>query len=289
MHKIVTYARSVAPAVQDQIAQMTKENLTDLSMLGVPSGNLIYPLYQHTLSEEILLYIKRIGKMEADAPIRLVVAYADDTQEVVVGFVLFLPVKQDHTACGLTYMAVGVEHRRKGIATDMLSAVANESPHIELTCFIDKVPVYESMGFHVIGVRDTQIVMNNRQDPSMGEMTTVFAEALFNTPQAQMIQHKLFKLHGMRKLREAEKRLDRLVDELKRTAQQFIDERAQEIVLYRRPGATVEQNASGRFELRGVESIDCAGKTEKAVWAQAARLIDKRIGTRLRFLPAGQV
>ena len=176
MHDIVTYTDSVPDTVSVQIGQLTKQNVSDLSMLGVPPSNASYPLYQYALSTEILMYISRIGKFEQEAPVRLVVAFTDDAQKTVIGFVLYLPVIKDRKACGLTYMAVDSGHRRKGIARDMMAAVAEDCPHIELTCFINKVPVYESLGFHVIGYRDTQIVLNNRTDSSTGEMAALWTD-----------------------------------------------------------------------------------------------------------------
>lgn len=282
MPQIVTYTTKVPHAVAAQIQQIVQDNVTDLSMLGVPPSNAGYPLYQHTLSTEILMYVGRVGQFEEEAPVRLVAAFADEAQKNVIGFVLYLPVIQDRTACGLTYMAVASGHRRKGIATGMLKAVADECPHIELTCFINKVPVYESLGFHVIGYRDTQIVLNNRTDSSPGEMAAIWTDPIFKSPQAMQVQGLLMQKHGKKVMVDAERKLNRLIEELKRKAEQFVCDRAEEIVRYRRPGATVDQVSPDRFELCGVNGINCHGSNEREVWIQAAHLIDKRNEPELR-------
>lgn len=282
MHKIVTYTDSVPHTVAAQIGQLTQQNVTDLSMLGVPPSNETYPRYQYSLSTEILMYVNRVGMLDEEAPVRLVVAFADEPQKTVIGFVLYLPVINDRKACGLTYMAVASGHRRKGVARDMMAAVAEECPHIELTCFINKIPVYESMGFHVIGYRLTQVVLNNRTDPSAGEMAALWTDPIYNSPEYTQIQDQLMQKHGMRVLRDAEKKLNRLVAELKRKAEQFVSARAEQIVEYRRPGATVVQVSPDLFELQGVDGIHCQSSNEREVWIQAAHLIDKRNEPELR-------
>jgi GNAT superfamily N-acetyltransferase len=239
MHKIVTYNDRVPGTVSEQIGQLTQQNVTELSMLGVPPSNAAYPLYQYTLSTEILMYVSRVGELDEEAPVRLVVAFADEAQKTVIGFVLYLPVIKDRKACGLTYMAVASGHRRKGIARDMMAAVAEECPHIELTCFINKVSVYENMGFHVIGYRDTQIVLNNRKDSSQGEMAAIWTDPIFKSHESMHIKGQLMQKHGRKVMLDAERKLNRLLDELKRKAEQFVSARAEQIVEYRRPGANV--------------------------------------------------
>lgn len=276
MHQIITYSNAVPHMVAAQIEEITKQNVADLSMVGVPPSNPIHPLYQHTLSTEIRMYVSRVGQYEEQAPVRLVAAFADETQKSVIGFVLYLPVINDRKACGLTYMAVASGHRRNGVAREMIAAVAEACPHIELTCFIDKVPAYESMGFHVIGYRDTQIVLNNRTDPSPGEMAAIWADPIFESSMAMEIQSQLVQKHGVKVMLDAERRLNRLVDELTRKAEQFVHARAEQIVEYRRPGATVVEVSPGLFELQGVDDIACQSSDERGVWIEAARLIDKR-------------
>ena len=282
MPQIVTYKTTVPHAVAAQIGQIVQDNVTDLSMHGVPPSNAFYPLYQYTLSTEILMYVERVGHFEEEAPVRLVAAFADEAKKSVIGFVLYLPVIQDRKACGLTYMAVANGHRRKGVATDMLKAVAEECPHIELTCFINKVPVYESLGFHVIGYRDTQIVLNNRTDPSTGEMAAIWTEPIFKSPQAMQVQGLLMQKYSRKVMLDAERKLNRLVVDLRRKAEQFVCDRAEHIVRYRRPGATVVQISPDRFELCDVDGINCHGSNEQEVWIQAAHLIDKRNEPELR-------
>ncbi|MFG0337723.1 GNAT family N-acetyltransferase [Pseudomonas sp. zjy_13] len=287
MHQIVTYTGSVPQVVAAQVGQLAKANTTDLSMLGVPASNRIYPLYQHTLSTEILMYVECVGQYDKEAPVRLVVAFDDEARKKVIGFVLYLPVIKDRGACGLSYMAVAKGQRRKGVARCMVEAVAEECPHIELTCFIDKVPVYESMGFHVIGYRDTQIVMNNRKDPSPGEMAAMWTDPINNSPETMQVQQRLLEDYGMKSMRKAQRKLELLLEELKQKAERFIADRAEQIVQYRRPGATVAQVSPGLFELRGVDGVHCQSQHEHEVWVQAARIIDTRDLPELRLAHVG--
>jgi len=83
-------------------------------------------------------------------------------------------------------------------------------------------------------------------------------------------------------MRDSERKLNRLLDELKRKAEQFVSERAEQIVKYRRPGANVVQVSPGRFELQGVDGVNCRSCNEREAWIQAANLIDKRNEPELR-------
>ena len=276
MHQIITYSDRVPYTIAEQIAELTRQNCTDLSMLGVPQSSTVYPLYQYTLSTEILMYVHRVGTYEQEAPVRLVVAFSDGTQKTVIGFVLYLPVITDRQACGLTYMTVASGHRRNGVARDMMDAVAKACPHIELTCFISKVPVYEGMGFRVIGYRDTQIIMNNRTDPSAGEMAALHLDPIYKSPEFTLVQDRLMQKHGIKAIKDDERKVIRVAGELKRKAEQYALSRAEEIVRYRRPNATVAEVSPGLFELQGVDGVVCQSSDESEVWIEAVKLMNIR-------------
>jgi GNAT superfamily N-acetyltransferase len=276
MHQIITYSDRVPYNIAEQIAELTRQNCTDLSMLRVRQSSTVYPLYQYSLSTEILMYVHRVGKFDQEAPVRLVVAFSDESQNTVIGFVLYLPVSTDRKACGLTYMAVASGHRRKGVARDMMATVAEECPHIELTCFIEKVPAYESMGFHVIGYRDTQIILNNRTDPSPGEIAGLDLNPIFESPEFAQVQNGLLQKHGIKATKDDDQRVSRVAGELRRKAEQYALSRAEEIVRYRRPNATVAEVSPGLFELQGVDGVVCQSSDEREVWIKAVMLMNIR-------------
>lgn len=210
--------------VLEQILVIVTDNLTELSMLGVPPSNPFYGLYCWTLQFEISLYITRIGKMPS-APVEVIVAYDDDNDTDVVGFLLYLPVPSHPDACGVTYMAVKQSHRRRGIGSAMLREAIARYPHAELTCFVKKVPFYESLGFQVLDTRNTQVVMNTRSASTTGMMAIVDTSQFQQLPQVLQINADLEQRWGKKEIQKAEKQLNRHIEQLKRQASTFVSER----------------------------------------------------------------
>ena len=210
--------------VARQVLQMVDTYLSDLSMLAVPPSNPLYEVYRWTLPCEVDLYMRRIGQMPKD-PVELIVAYDEVNLGEVVGFLLYLPVSTHLDACGITYMAVKQSHRRRGLGTTMMREVIARYPHVELTCPVKKVPFYEQLGFQVIDSENTQVVMNTRSESTPGLMSTVSAEAIFQSPQAQQLIAKLVGRLGTKVIANAEKQLLRHADQLAHQAASYVRER----------------------------------------------------------------
>ncbi len=98
---------------------MVVDNLTDISMVGTAPSNPLYNVYQYTVGYEVHLYLEALSGAKGIA-VELIVATDDEDPETVIGFLLYLPVKDDPEACGLAYMAVQASHRRRGVARAML-------------------------------------------------------------------------------------------------------------------------------------------------------------------------
>ena len=210
--------------VAHQVLEMVADNLTDLSMLGVPPSNPLYGVYSWALPYEISMYIQRIGKIPT-APVELIVAYDDGNDTDVVGFLLYLPVPTHPDACGVTYMAVKQSHRRRGIGSAKMSECIARYPHVELTCFVKKVPFYENLGFQVLDTQNTQVVMNTRSASTTGMMAIVDTAPILNSPQVKQIHAHLVQRWGIREMAKAEKQLERHIEQLKRQAAAYVRER----------------------------------------------------------------
>ena len=210
--------------VLEQILVIATDNLTELSMLGVPPSNPLHGLYCWSMQFEICMYIMRIGKMP-DAPVELILAYDDDNDTDVVGFLLYSPVLSHPDACGVNYMAVKQSHRRRGIGSAMMREAISRYPHVELTCFVKKVPFYESLGFQVLDTQNTQVVMNTRSASTTGMMSIVDTSSFFSKPQARQIHDNLVKRWGVEEMTRAEIQLQWHVEQLKREASTFVSER----------------------------------------------------------------
>ena len=119
MFSLTRYTTPCPEPINSQILQMVVDNLTDISSVALAPSNLLYNIYQYAIGFEVHLYLEALNG-EKGVAVELVVAMEDDA---VVGFCLYLPVKDDPHACGIAFMAVQAGFRRQGVARSMLDEV----------------------------------------------------------------------------------------------------------------------------------------------------------------------
>eukprot|EP00300_Choanocystis_sp_HF-7_P028040 c33394_g1_i1.p1 GENE.c33394_g1_i1~~c33394_g1_i1.p1 ORF type:complete len:116 (+),score=14.27 c33394_g1_i1:1-348(+) len=95
-------------------------------------------------------------------------------------------------------------------------------PHAELTCTVAKVPWFESMGFQVLGVRGTQVLMNTRDHSSEGLMGLLDVTFIYSSLEVRQIHNYLLQKHGKRAMVDAEKQRDRHLDQMTHNAKVFV-------------------------------------------------------------------
>lgn len=218
----ITHFKTPCPEhLTSQILQLVVDNLTDISMVAIPPSNLLYNVYQYAIGYEVHLYLEALNGTKGVA-VELLVATDEDDPEQVVGFLLYLPIQDDPDACGVAYMAVQADHRRQGIARRMLREMVGRYPHAELTCAVAKVPWFESMGFQVVGVRGTQVLMNTRDHSSDGLMGLLDVGPIYSSLEVRQIHTYLLQKHGKRAMVDAEKQRDRHLDQLTHKAHEFV-------------------------------------------------------------------
>lgn len=221
----ITHFKTPCPEhINSQILQLVVDNLTDISMVAIAPSNQLYNVYQYAIGYEVHLYLEALNGAKGIA-VELIVATDVDDPEKVIGFLLYLPVKDDPEACGVAYMAVDAGHRRQGVARRMLREMVGRYPHAELTCAVAKVPWFESMGFQVVGVRGTQVLMNTRDHGSDGLMGVLDVASIYSSLEVRQIHTYLLHKHGKRAMLDAEKQRDRHLDQMTRKANEFVRER----------------------------------------------------------------
>ena len=224
MPQITHYKTPCPESVNSQILQLVVDNLTDISMVAIPPSNLLYNVYQYAIGYEVHLYLEALNGAKGLA-VELLVATDLDDPDKVVGFLLYLPVKDAPDACGVAYMAVDAGHRRQGVARRMLREMVGRYPHAELTCAVAKVTYFESMGFQVVGTRATQVLMNTRDNGSDGLLAQLDVAPIYSSLEVRQIHTYLLQKHGKRAMLDAEKQRDRHLDQLTRKASEFVHER----------------------------------------------------------------
>ncbi|POM10772.1 GNAT family N-acetyltransferase [Pseudomonas sp. WP001] len=221
MFSLTRYTTPCPEPVNSQILQLVVDNLTDISSVALAPSNLLYNIYQYAIGFEVHLYLEALDGSKGIS-VELVVAMQDET---VVGFCLYLPVKDDPQACGVAFMAVHAGFRRQGVARAMLDDVLARYPHAELACSVEKVPAFEAMGFKVRGARGTQVLMNTRDYGTDGLMGVLDVAAIYSSLEVRQIHTYLLQKHGKRAMVDAEKQRDRHLDQLMRKVRVFVSER----------------------------------------------------------------
>ncbi len=221
MFSLTRYTTPCPEPVNSQILQLVVDNLTDISSVALAPSNLLYNIYQYAIGFEVHLYLEALDGSKGIS-VELVVAMQDET---VVGFCLYLPVKDDPQACGVAFMAVHAGFRRQGVARAMLDDVLARYPHAELACSVEKVPAFEAMGFKVRDARGTQVLMNTRDYGTDGLMGVLDVAAIYSSLEVRQIHTYLLQKHGKRAMVDAEKQRDRHLDQLTRKVRMFVSER----------------------------------------------------------------
>ena len=218
MFSLTRYTTPCPEPINAQILQIVVDNLTDISSVALPPSNVLYNLYQYAIGFEVHLYLEALGGSKGIA-VELSVAMVE---EQVIGFCLYLPVRDDPEACGIAFMAVQAGFRRQGVARGMLQDVLAHYPHAELACAVEKVPAFEAMGFQVRGARGTQVLMNTRDYATDGLMGVLDVAPIYSSLEVRPIHTYLLQKHGKRAMVDAEKQRDRHLDQLARKVQRFL-------------------------------------------------------------------
>ncbi|MGF6282108.1 GNAT superfamily N-acetyltransferase [Pseudomonas frederiksbergensis] len=229
MTNIAVYKNSIPGHVQEQVVDLVRANLTDLCMHAIPQSNFMFAVYQYAIAVEVQMYLDVIAHTQK-IPAEIAIAFAADNPAKVVGFILYLPLQSHPEACGVTYMAVASECRRKGTAKAMMAEVIKRYPHVELTCSPAKVPYYEKMGFQMLRARDTQVVMNSRDHTSQGLMQILDVAPIYQSDEVKQVHSALVQRFGLRAMVDAEKQLERHLKQLSYKASAFVKERQQSII-----------------------------------------------------------
>lgn len=153
-------------SLKSQVLQMVVDYFSDINPAPLTPSNPLYQLYQYVIGFEVHLYLQAMGGDAGSA--RLILALDDEDPSQVLGFALYLPSPDDPEACILVYLAVQASHRHKGIARAMLQRMRPAPSHAALACVASQVPVFEAMGFAVLGTRGPQVLMNTRNRASDG-------------------------------------------------------------------------------------------------------------------------
>ncbi|WP_153785402.1 GNAT family N-acetyltransferase [Pseudomonas sp. EMN2] len=224
MVKVVVFDSTPLEHVTRQVLRLVEDNASELSSWSIPRSNIQYEFHQWALVAEVKQYLQLMGKLSS-APSELAVALDDAAN--VIGFVLYLPTPTNPEACGISYMAVAAGARRQGVARAMMEQLVERYPHVELTCAVHLVPLYERIGFQVIEGSDhpTQVVMNTRSYSTTAEMRPLNVEDLFHSEEAQRFKQRFVREHGRAAVVQSDEQIYRHIKQLQQQVQFYVSNR----------------------------------------------------------------
>ncbi|MDN6859222.1 GNAT family N-acetyltransferase [Pseudomonas sp. CAN2814] len=211
-------------SLKSQVLQMVVDYFSDISPVPLTPSNPLFQLYQYVIGFEVHLYLQGMDSANPSGT-RLLLALDDEDPSQVLGFALYLPSQDDEQACTLAYLAVSASHRRRGIARALLQRMLEHRPHAELACAAGKVPVFELLGFRVLAAQGPHVLLNTREQRSDGMVAVQDWAPIYQTREVRQIHAYLLKQNGAKAMSDAERKRDRLLDQMTYQAQQLVQER----------------------------------------------------------------
>lgn len=224
MFTLASLDTSPPESLKSQVLQMVVDYFSDIGPVPLTPSNPLFQLYQYVIGYEVHLYLQGMDS-SLDNSARLTLALDDDDPSQVLGFALYLPSPDDAEACTLAYVAVKASHRRRGIARAMLRQMVGQRPHAELACAVSKVPIFEAMGFQVLAAQGPHVLMNTRDQRSDGMVAVQDLAPIYQSREVRQIHTYLVQQNGSKAMREAERKRDRLLDQMTWQARELVKAR----------------------------------------------------------------
>lgn len=221
MFTLTHLVTSPPEALKSQLLQMVVDYFSDISAVSLQPDNPLYPLYQYVVGLEVHRYLERMEGAQPGQP-ELILALDAEDPALLLGFALYLPSVDDPEACALIYLAVQATHRRHGIGRAMVGEMLTRYAHAEVACVAGKAQYFQALGFHPLAVRGPQVVLNTQSQASHGLFAVQDLQPIFQTLEVRQIHNYLLQQHGTKAMRDAERKRDRLLDQLAREASHLL-------------------------------------------------------------------
>ncbi|WP_164973686.1 GNAT family N-acetyltransferase [Flavobacterium sp. YO64] len=102
------------------------------------------------------MYLSRLNDVE---PRRTYLITASNNYDQIIGYILYHKVVGRPFDISIISTIVSSEFRNHGIFKNMMNILKNEFSSITLSCFVEKVPLYQKLGFQIACNIQTQIGM----------------------------------------------------------------------------------------------------------------------------------
>lgn len=155
MYKIYKISNQISFAQRSQLISLVTKNAHTISSVIFKTNS---PLYEYFSLREIARtnrYLDRIGEAGASGASLIVT----EDKGNIIGYILYHCTTTNEKDISIASTIVDQNYRRQGILKNMMDILKSENEGIALTCFVEKVQIYEKLGFKVIMQQDTQICL----------------------------------------------------------------------------------------------------------------------------------
>ncbi|MCD0464070.1 GNAT family N-acetyltransferase [Flavobacterium sp. ENC] len=142
----------------EQTFQILNLVAQDANLISVNVFQRQSPIFEYLMMREIMktrTYLVRLGDFGARATHLLTTEY----NGIIVGYILYHRSLTSAKDIAIISTIVDRRYRKQGILKNMMNILKGENDSISLTCFANRVPVYEKLGFVVFMQQETQICM----------------------------------------------------------------------------------------------------------------------------------
>ena len=159
-----------------QILELIAENASDISMNVFDKNSGMFPYLQMREIIRTRLYLSRLGDAEPRATYLLTTTSAHNQ---TIGYILYHKAVGEPSDISIISTIVSSQFRNQGILKSMMNILKTEFNTISLSCFVDKVSIYQKLGFEIACQNQTQIGMyyGKMED---GQVVTVDDEQVNN-------------------------------------------------------------------------------------------------------------
>lgn len=168
MQNIYNISQSIPQIKKAQILDLVTKNAFSISAYVFKSKSAIYDYLATREVVRTARFLDRIGYPGADGA-NLIVS---EDNGIIIGSILYHCTTTNDHDISIASTIVDEQYRGQGVLKNMMDVLKCENESIMLTCFVEKVPIYEKLGFKVMMEQGTQICMFYG-NPDDGDMYSV--------------------------------------------------------------------------------------------------------------------
>ncbi|WP_284653504.1 GNAT family N-acetyltransferase [Flavobacterium terrisoli] len=168
MFKIYKQSKQVTQNQKLQILDLVAQNSHAISAYVFNPESALHGYLTAREVARTKKYLDRLGEIGAHGAVLLITEY----NGIIIGYILYHCTTLNEKDIAIASTVVDAKYRNQGILKNMMDLLKTDNDSITLTCFVEKVKIYEKLGFKIMMQQGTQICMYYG-NPDDGEIYAV--------------------------------------------------------------------------------------------------------------------